>query len=407
MSSARVSDLSWVGPIPGWGSSALRRATVTLAVTQLVSWGVLFYGFTVVAPEITRDTGWSEAIVAGAFTVGLLVSGFAAPAVAVLLGRFDPRLVLSFGSLLGVIGMVLFALAPNPVALYLAWIVIGLAMAATLYEPAMAVLVAIDPARRHRTLAAVTVAGGLASTLFAPLTSALGESLGWRQAIVVLAIAGGFLTLVLHGVVLPPAHVHDDSARAEPVAAPPFGRDLRALRTALVFEQIAVLATTAHLIGLLVDRGVSLGLASAALGVMGVGKVLGRLLLLGPITRYPLGSLAGAVNLAQLVGLAVPLVCTNVIALVPALIVVGVGSGATTTLRPLLVVDLVGAGPFAAVNARLQRSSTIARSAGPLLLSGAAVVAGWSVAWCLTLAAFAVAAHRYLVLGTASRGRSR
>ncbi len=62
-----------------------------------------------------------------------------------------------------------FAAAPTPIVLYLAWTVIGLAMAATLYEPAMAVLVALDPARRYRTLTVVTVAGGLASTVFAPL----------------------------------------------------------------------------------------------------------------------------------------------------------------------------------------------------------------------------------------------
>ena len=56
----------------GWGGPALRRATGALAVTQLVSWGVLFYGFAVVAPDVTTDTGWPESLVAGAFSVGLL-----------------------------------------------------------------------------------------------------------------------------------------------------------------------------------------------------------------------------------------------------------------------------------------------------------------------------------------------
>src|SRR5215207_4007539 len=127
--------------IVGWGSSALRRATLTLAIAQLVSWGVLFYGFAVAAPEITRDTGWSDGVVSGAFSIGLLIAGFGAPPIAVALARFDPRLVLTTGSLVGTIGMLGFAAAPNIMVLYLAWIVIGAAMAATLYEPAMAVLV--------------------------------------------------------------------------------------------------------------------------------------------------------------------------------------------------------------------------------------------------------------------------
>ncbi|MGH9117880.1 MAG: MFS transporter, partial [Acidimicrobiales bacterium] len=183
---------------PGWGSPGLKRATLTLAVTQLASWGVLFYGFTVVAPDMTDDLGWSEPVVSGALTIGLTVAGFAAPPVAKALASHDPRLVLTAGSLIGAVGMVGFGLAPHPVVLYLAWVLIGLAMAATLYEPAMAVLVAIDPARRHRTLTAITVAGGLASTVCAPLGGALVDRFGWRTALIVLGLGGGALTATLH-----------------------------------------------------------------------------------------------------------------------------------------------------------------------------------------------------------------
>ena len=49
-----VADID-VRDAPGWGSPGLKRATLTLAVTQLVSWGVLFYGFTVVAPDLTDE----------------------------------------------------------------------------------------------------------------------------------------------------------------------------------------------------------------------------------------------------------------------------------------------------------------------------------------------------------------
>ena len=382
----------------GWGAPGLRRATYTVAATQLVSWGVLFYGFVVVAPEVTVDTGWSEPLVAGAFTLGLVVAGVAAPPVAAALAAHDPRRVLTAGSLVGLAGMVAFALAPHPAVLYAAWAAIGLAMAATLYEPAMAVLVAIDPARRHRTLAAITVAGGLASTVFAPLGSALTEAFGWRTALLVLGIGGAAVTTVLHALVLPPAHVHPADVRATAEAAPPFDRRLRALRTALLFEQAAILATTAHLIGLLVDREVGLGAAAAALGVMGVGKVVGRMALLGPVARRPPALLACVVNAVQLVGLAVPLAVTAPVVLLPTMLVVGAGSGATTILRPLLVVDLVGAGPFAAVNARLQRATTLFRATAPLVLGAMVATVGWSTAWAVTLVAFGLAAVRYAAL---------
>lgn len=387
----------------GWGSSALRRATVTLAISQLVSWGVLFYGFAVAAPDITDDTGWSDGVLSGAFALGLLIAGFGAPPIARALARFDPRLVLTTGSIVGAVGMVAFAAAPNPVVLYLAWVVIGAAMAATLYEPAMAVLVALDPARRHRTLAVVTVAGGLASTVFAPLGGWLVEAFGWRQALAVLGIGGGLLTAVLHAVVLPPPGAHDAVTQVNHLPAPPVDKPLRQLRSAVLFEQAAMIATTAYLIVLLVDRGADLTVASAALGVMGLGKVAGRLLLLGPIGRQSLTTLAAVATGVQLAGLALPLAVTSSVIVFPAMVAVGVASGATTVLRPLIVVELVGAGPFAATNARIQRASTAARSAAPLVLGVAATAIGWPIAWAGCLAAFAFAGERYIALGRSSR----
>ena len=295
----------------GWGSSALRRTTLTLAISQLVSWGVLFYGFAVTSSAIRDDTGWSEALVSGAFALGLLIAGLGAQPVARALARHDPRLVLTTGSLLGLLGMVGFAVAPTPIALYLAWTVIGLAMAATLYEPAMAVLVALDPARRYRTLTVVTVAGGLASTVFAPLGAWLVDSLGWRQALAVLGVSGGVFTALLHAVVLPAPHAHAADTRVSHQPAPPFDRPLRRLRDAVILEQAAMIATTAYLIALLVDEGVPLATASAALAAMGLGKVGGRLLLLGPIGRRSLTLLATIATVIQLAGLALPLGVTT------------------------------------------------------------------------------------------------
>ena len=389
--------------IVGWGSSALRRATFTLAVSQLVSWGVLFYGFAVAAPEITRDTGWSDAVVSGAFAIGLLIAGFGAPPIAAALARFDPRLVLTTGSLVGTIGMLGFAAAPNIVVLYLAWIVIGAAMAATLYEPAMAVLVALDPARRYRTLAVLTVAGGLASTVFAPLAGWLIEEIGWRQALAVLGVAGGLFTTLLHGVVLPPAHAHSAATQVAHLPAPPVDKSLRQLRSAVLLEQAAMIATTAYLIALLDARGAELAMASAALGVMGLGKVAGRLLLLGPVGRRSSTTLAAIATAIQVAGLALPLAVIDAAVIFPAMFLVGAAAGATTVLRPLIVVQLVGAGPFAATNGRIQRASTIARAAAPLLLGVAATTFGWPIAWAACLAAFAAAGERYVALGRTAR----
>ncbi len=382
----------------GWGSPALRRATLGLAATQLVSWGVLFYGFAVVAPEITADLGWSETAVSGAFSLGLLANGLAAPTVARNLTTRGPKFVLTLGSILGIVGMLTFAGAHHLPVLYGAWVLIGLAMAATLYEPAMALLVALDPARSHRTLALVTVAGGLASTVFAPLGGVLVDRHGWRAALVFLGVAGGTVTAAIHACVLPPATTVVVAPEPAPRALLQT-RPVRRLRVALLFEQAAIVATTVHFIGLLADRGTSVALAGGALGIMGLGKVAGRLLLLRPVVhRAPLPSLAAGSNLVQLAGLAVPLASAARPALFVSAAVVGAASGATTVLRPLLVVELVGAAPYAAVSAHLQRATTVARAGAPLALGGGAAALGWPLAWTLAIAAFGAAAAGYVRL---------
>jgi predicted MFS family arabinose efflux permease len=235
----------------------------------------------------------------------------------------------------------------------------------------------------------------------------LVDHLGWRHALLALAVGGGVATAVVHALVLPPAQ----TVLAPPEPAPPgllATKPVRQLQTALLFEQAAIIATTAHLIGLLVDRGATLAVAGAVLGAMGIGKVVGRLLLLGPTARrVPLAGLAAGCNVVQLAGLALPLATTATGPLVAVALVVGAASGATTVLRPLLVVELVGAGPFAAVSGHLQRATTFARAAAPLAIGLGAASIGWPLTWTIALATFGVAAERYLRLDRATSTRSR
>jgi hypothetical protein len=63
----------------------------------------------------------------------------------------------------------------------------GLASAGLYYPPAFAALTAWYGPRRVAALTTLTLAAGFASTIFAPLTSALAGSLGWRGTYLVLA----------------------------------------------------------------------------------------------------------------------------------------------------------------------------------------------------------------------------
>jgi MFS family permease len=45
-----------------------------LCITEITSWGILYYAFPVLAPGIAADTGWSISMITAAFSLGLVVS---------------------------------------------------------------------------------------------------------------------------------------------------------------------------------------------------------------------------------------------------------------------------------------------------------------------------------------------
>ena len=59
----------------------------SLAITELTSWGILFYSFSVMVTPISTDLGWSAGTVTGAFAIAFLISGLSA----IVVGRGGKR----------------------------------------------------------------------------------------------------------------------------------------------------------------------------------------------------------------------------------------------------------------------------------------------------------------------------
>ena len=138
---------------------------------------------------LERDLGVARWVVAGAFSLALLMSAAVAPMVGRLSDRGRGPQLIRIGGFVAAALLGAWAIVPSVVTMYLAWAGLGLCMAATLYEPAFAVVArARDNAHdRLKALATVTVLGGLASTVFLPLTASLNEAWGWRVAVGTLA----------------------------------------------------------------------------------------------------------------------------------------------------------------------------------------------------------------------------
>src|SRR5699024_6439829 len=118
--------------------------------------------------------------VTSAFSAALVVSALAGVPVGRIIDRRGPRLVMTAGSVLGVVALVVIAASPSLPVFVGGWVLAGAAMAGVLYPPAVAALTGWFAARRLGALATLTLVAGLASTVFAPVTSTVAEHLGWR-----------------------------------------------------------------------------------------------------------------------------------------------------------------------------------------------------------------------------------
>jgi MFS family permease len=273
-------------PQPGaLDPGGLRQVVSVLSTVQIVSWGVLYYAFAALQSSITADTGWSSVAVTGAFSGCQLVSGVVGIWVGRHIDAVGPRAVMTAASLVAIPGLLAVALAPNLAVFYLGWVLVGVAMAGTLYPPAFAALTHWGGAQRVRALTTLTLVAGLASTVFAPLASVLDDAWGWRVAYLVLLAGLVLITVPLHwwGLGAPWRTQHRDAPRPShhapkpDVAAVVRSGPFLLLALAGTLTTLSVFAVVINLVPMLVEQGMSRNLAAVALGLGGVGQVAGRL----------------------------------------------------------------------------------------------------------------------------------
>ncbi|HET6191578.1 MAG TPA: MFS transporter, partial [Trebonia sp.] len=88
---------------PGAGSR--RQALAALCVTEIVSYGVIYYAFPVLAGQIAAGTGWSRIAVTAAYSAGNLAGALAGVPAGRFLQRHGPRPMMTAGSVLGALSV--------------------------------------------------------------------------------------------------------------------------------------------------------------------------------------------------------------------------------------------------------------------------------------------------------------
>ena len=359
------------GSAPADGSARPpSRVLAALCVTQVSSWGVLYYALPVLVTSITADTGWSATGVTAAFSGGLLVSAVAGVPVGRWLDRYGPRRVMTGGSLLAVPATVGIALAPSYGWFLAAWLVAGLAMAAVFYQSAFAALTRWYGPDRVRALTRLTLVAGLASTVFAPLTDALLQQFGWRGTYLVLAVVLAVVPLPLHALALsppwPPAPAEPAGRSAGPVRGIVTSPGFLLLAGALTVTAFGVYCASLSLIPLLTGRGMSASLAALTLGLLGAGQLLGRVGY-APLTARttPTGRTVGVVAVSAAALAALAAVPGPAWVLVALAIATGAVRGTATLLQATAVADRWGSARYGALSGWFAAPVTAAASVAP------------------------------------------
>ncbi|SJZ43417.1 Sugar phosphate permease [Enhydrobacter aerosaccus] len=352
-----------------------------LSLGQLITWGLVYYTFPLFVAPMEKELGWSRNELYGALSGGLLVAGLCSIPVGAWIDRGHGRVLMTGGSLLAAILMFAWSRTQSLPVFYVIWLGLGACQSVTLYEPAFAVITRVFGPRYRQAILVMTFVGGLASTFGIPFSQFLIERIEWRPTLVVLAGINLAVAVCIHWLFVPgPAEEAVPIAHVPPAAAgtsrkSPLAVAVRmpafwGLVVAFAGYGLAFSAMSFHLIPLLEERRVSIGVVMAIIALIGPMQVVGRVLLMAGqrhITTIQLGALiyfAFPISMAMLAS-----GIREVYALILFAIVYGVANGLVTILRGMAVPEFIGPEGYGVVTGALTMPTNMMRAAGPLMAS--------------------------------------
>ncbi|MEM1385757.1 MAG: MFS transporter [Pseudomonadota bacterium] len=360
---------------------AARLAVLGLALGQTLVWAALYYLFPALLLAWEEGFGWGRGEIALALTIALLVSAGATPLMGRVIDRGYGRLLLTLGAVNGALALSAVSQVESLSAFYALWALIGLAMAACLYEPCFAYLTRLRGAQARTDIMTVTLIGGFASTISFPVGTGIAAAYGWQTSVAIFAaIAAGVAAPLfwLCGRVL-------ERKAPETQAVMASGRQGGAVRAALAtpafwmigfaFSMMALVhgVVINHLLPFLAERGVAEGTAVLAASMIGPMQVAGRVAMISVGRGLP----ALALAVLSFAGVAAAVLCllgAGVSALLLAGFVVLQGAcyGLTSILRPVVIAETLGRQDFGVISGLL---------AMPYLASAAIAPFAGAVAW--------------------------
>lgn len=341
----------------------------TLGFTQTLAWGSSYYLPAILAVPVGRDLGLSPSWTYAGLSLGLGVSAFLGPLVGRMIDQRGGRRVLCASNLLFVLGLMMLAGCAGPVSLLLAWLVLGVAMAAGLYEPAFASLARLYGHDSRGAITGVTLIAGFTSTVSWPFSALLEHTWGWRGTCICWAALHILIGLPLNAWCLrrklgPPPDESPVGMTADPQLQKEADRTMLILACIFTAWGIVGIGMSTNLPRLLAAAGASPAGAIAAASLMGPAQVVARMLEYGARQRItPLLSAKLASVLHPVAALVMAIGGASAVTLFA--IVHGAGNGMLTIVRGTLPLSLFGPTGYGARIGRISAPARIGQALAP------------------------------------------
>jgi len=385
-----------------------------LSFGQLITWGLVYYTFPLFVGPMEQELGWSRDALYGALSSGLLVAGLCSIPVGAWIDRGHGRLLMTGGSVLAAVLLFMWSQIHTIEMFYVMWIGLGACQSVTLYEPAFAVITRVYGPRYKQGIMLMTFLGGLASTFGIPFAQFLIERISWRPALEVMAVVILGVAFFIHWLFVPgpreqavpiggpaKAETTDGKLRRSPLAAAIRMPAFWGLVVAFAGYGLAFSAMSFHLIPVLQERGVQMGVIMAIIALIGPMQVVGRVLLVAGQRHVTTIQLGAGIYFAFPISMAIlAMGISDVYGLILFAILYGVANGLLTILRGMAVPEFIGPEGYGVVSGALTMPTNIMRAAGPLMAAFAwshsgnytAVLWGLAVIMLVAAAGFAAAA---------------
>ncbi len=239
------------------------------------------HGFGLWLQPITQSQGWTRETFAFAIAVQNLMWGLTGIFAGMAADRFGAFKVIVLGAGLYALGLIGMALATTPLVFTLtSGVLIGMAQAGTTYAVIYGVIGRNVPAdKRAWAMGVAAAAGSFGQFLMVPTEGFLIDSLGWKDALIVLGLAALMIVPLAWGL-REPGFSNGAPPRREQTVLQAFTEAFRypsfqMLMAGYFVCGFQVVFIGVHLPSYLKDQGLSPQVASYALALIGLFNVFG------------------------------------------------------------------------------------------------------------------------------------